>query len=81
VNGYKYGPYYGERSRAMYYNGALYTVTKRKHWPANPVYSHTTVYGGSNPKAATTRAFQNSIRLAYWPKLSVSYTGPWPEED
>src|SRR5882762_9606715 len=67
MNGYKRGPYYGERQRSQYYNGALYTVVKvRGH------YNHTSVYGGSNGVTADTRKFRHSVRLAYWPKLSMS---------
>ena len=67
MNGYKRGPYYGEQQRSQYYNGALYTVVKvRGH------YNHTTVYGGSNGVTADTRKFRHSVRLAYWPKLSMS---------
>lgn len=78
MNGYKYGPYSHERSRVMYYNGALYTVVKVKIGRA---YSHTEIYGGSDSVTADTHKFRHSIRLAYWPKVASSYQGPWPVED
>jgi len=78
MNGYKRGPYIGEQSRSMYYNGALYTVVKTK---VGSAYVHTTVYGGSDSVTSDTHKFRHSIRLAHWPKLSMSYQGPWPEED